>query len=76
MHTEIVAYFHKLLGTFGWNEEKQWPVTIGIHKKGGMDDEEFLNYFKDSLVLLYPDIKDEYGKCVMLKVESGPGRLN
>ena len=22
MHTEIVAYFHKLLGTFGWNEEK------------------------------------------------------
>ena len=73
---EKVSYFYKVLGNFVWNEEKQWPFTIGTNKKGGMDDEEFLNYFKDSLVLLYPDIKDEYGKCVMPKVESGPGRLN
>ena len=34
MHMETVAYFHKLLGTFGWNEEKQWLVTTGMNKKG------------------------------------------
>ena len=75
-HMETVAYFHKVLGNFGWNEEKKWPVTICMKKKGGTDDEEFLKYFKNSLVLLYPDVKDESGNRVMLKVDSGPGHLN
>ena len=76
MCMETVAYFHKVLVNFGWKEEKQWPVTIGMNKKGGMDDDEFLNYFNNSLVPLYPYVKDESRKRVMLKVYSGPGRLN
>ena len=38
MRMETVAYFHKVLGIFGWNEEKQCSVTIGMNKKYGMDD--------------------------------------
>ena len=41
-----------------------------------MDDQEFLKYFKNSRVPSYPDVKDEAGKCVILKVDSGPWRLN
>ena len=41
-----------------------------------MDYEEFLKYFKNSLVSLYPDVKDESGKSFMLKVDSGPRSLN
>ena len=47
-----------------------------MNNKGGMDYEEFLKYFNNSLVLLYPDVKDEAGKSVMLKVDSGPRSLN
>ena len=36
---EKVSYFHKVIKTFVWNEEKQWPVTIGMNEKGGMDDD-------------------------------------
>ena len=35
-----------------------------MNDKGGMDYEEFLKYFKNSLVPLYPDLKDEDLKCV------------
>ena len=41
-----------------------------------MDDKEFKNYVINSIMLLYPDARDEPGKLVMLKVDSGPGRLN
>ena len=28
-------------------KKKQLPTTIGMNKKGGMDDEEFLKYFNN-----------------------------
>ena len=65
-----------MLGVFGWNEEKKWTVAIGMHEKGGIYDGEFLKYFNNSLILLYPDVKYEDVKCVILKVDSGTGRLN
>ena len=76
MCLEKVANFHNVLGNLGWNEEKQWPITIGMNEKGGMDDEEFLKYFKNFLVPFYLDVKDEYVKRVMLKVDSGSMCLN
>jgi hypothetical protein len=33
-------------------------------------------YLKNSILPLYPDIQDFPGKRVVLKVDSGPGRLN
>ena len=44
--------------------------------KGGMDEAEFEKYLTNSIFPLYPDVKDVMGKRVMLKVDSGPGRLN
>ena len=41
-----------------------------------MDDEQFLKYFKNLLLPLYPDVKGESGKHVMLKVDSGTRHLN
>ena len=47
-----------------------------MNEKGCMDYVDFLKYFKNSFSPLYPNIKYEDGKHVMLKVDSGPGRLN
>jgi hypothetical protein len=39
------AFFSKIKGTFGTNCEKEWPVTLGMCLKGGMDEREFRSYF-------------------------------
>ena len=51
-----------------------WSCTIGLNKKGGMNDEEFDKYIDNSIVLLYPDLEDTQGKGVLLKVDSCTGR--
>ena len=35
------AFFPKIKGTFGTNCEREWPVTLGMNLKGGMDEREF-----------------------------------
>ena len=47
-----------------------------MNEKGGMDDEEFMSYFMNSIVPLYLDAEDVDGKHVMVKIDSGTGRLN
>jgi hypothetical protein len=59
---------------FGCEEERTWPATIGMNKKGGMTDNEFEEYIKNSICPLYPDMEDTPGKWVLLKVDSSPGR--
>ena len=66
----------QIRGKFGNDEEKLWPVTFGMNPKGGMDEAEFEKYLSNSIFPLYPDVKDVMGKRVMLKVDSGAGRLN
>ena len=61
-------------GRFGCAEERIWPCTIGMNEKGGMTDDEFEIYIDNSIIPLYPDLKDMPGKHVLLKVDSGPGR--
>ena len=51
-------------------------ISIGLNEKGGMDDDEFEKYLKNSIIPLYPDALDVPGKRVMIKVDSGPGRMN
>jgi hypothetical protein len=41
-----------------------------------MDNKEFTKYMQGSIVPLFPDAVDEPGHCVLLKVDSGPGRMN
>jgi hypothetical protein len=47
-----------------------------MNKKGGMDNEEFAKYMQDSIATLFPDALDQPGRRVLLKVASGPGRMN
>ncbi len=61
---------------FGGSEEKNLPITFGVHAKDGMDDEEFGKYLPKVLVPLFSDSGDVPGKIVIIKVESGPGCLN
>jgi len=51
-------------------------VTIGLNKKGGMDMEEFAKYLRNSIMPLYLNAAPEFRKWVILKCDSGPGRLN
>lgn len=72
---EAIKYMPKVLGKFGCDEVREWSVTLGLNEKGGMDDAEFFEYFKNNIVALYPDAKDKPGRRVMPKVDNGPGRL-
>jgi hypothetical protein len=65
-----------VIGKFGCAEEHTWPVLFGQNKKGGMDSEEFVKYLFGSIVILSPHAKDKPGHHVLLKVDSGPGRMN
>ena len=75
VNIRMSAFFPKIKGTFGTNCEKEWPVTLGMNLKGGMDEREFRSYFLNSIVPLFPDAQDVRGKRVIMKVDSGPGRM-
>ena len=51
-------------------------VSVGLNEKGGMDEAEFKKYFRNCILHLFPDALDLPGFRVMVKVDSGPGRLN
>ena len=72
---EMFKYVPKVRGKFGCSKIRQWSVTIGLNEKGGMSDPEFFDYFRTNIVLLFPDARDTPGKRVLVKVDSGPGRL-
>ena len=76
LRSELVRYMPDTWGKFGCTERRSWPTTYGMNTKGGMDEGEFEKYLLGSLFALYPDVKDVDGKRVMIKVDSGPGRLN
>jgi hypothetical protein len=61
-------------GRFGCEEVREWPGTIGMNKKGGINDNEFNKYIDNSIVLLFPNLKDVPDKRMLLKVDSSPGR--
>lgn len=73
---DCVAFMLGTKGKFGGDEEKVWPATYGLNEKGGMDTEEFEKYIKNSIIPLFPNARDEPGKRVLLKCDSGPGRMN
>eukprot|EP00804_Cyclotella_cryptica_P026844 CCRYP_018620-RA/>CCRYP_018620-RA protein AED:0.44 eAED:0.72 QI:0/0/0/1/0/0/2/0/64 len=60
-----MAFFPKIKGQFGTSDLKEWPVTIGMNEKGWMDIQ----------FPLFPNSNDVNGKRVMVKVDSGHGRL-
>ena len=73
---EIIRYMLDVWGTFGHESEQSFPISLGLNHKGGMDDEEFFEYLKKSIMKLFPDAAPVRGRWVVIKCDSGPGRLN
>ena len=65
-----------VVGKFGFDEPRVLPMTFGLNSKGGMNSLELDKYIKKAILPLYPDVADVAGKRVLLKVDSGPGRMN
>jgi hypothetical protein len=65
-----------VLGRFGFEEQQSFPCTFGMNDKGGMNSVKLEKYMKGSILPLYPDVQDIPGKRVIVKVDSGPGRMN
>ena len=64
------------MGKWGFEEMTPRGVTFACNKKGGMDAEELHKYLVQAIIPLYPDAADLPGKRVIIKIDSGPGRMN
>ena len=60
------------------HEEVQFfPILLGLNnKQGGVDDDNFFEYLQKSIMKLCPDGAPVKGELVVIKCDSGPGRLN
>jgi hypothetical protein len=76
LDVDVAEHVPQVPGKFGCAEERTRPVSFGQNEKGGMDEEEFAKYLFNSIVPLFPHAKDKPGHHVLLKVDSGPGRMN
>ena len=65
-----------VVAQFGFPMRVSLPCTFGMNEKAGMNAVELHKYIERSIVKLYPDMEDVAGKRVILKVDSGPGRMN
>jgi hypothetical protein len=75
LRNEVFKYCPQVIGRFGMDSKRGWDVTYGSNTKGGMDDLKFKKYVRESLLQLYPHTRDRPGKRLLLKCDSGPGRL-
>lgn len=62
------------MGVYGENKLVENGISVYCNATAGMDAAEFKKYLTDSIVPLYPNASDVYGKRVLLIVDSGPGR--
>ena len=73
---ECIRYMLNVQAAFDHEEVQSFPILLGLNNKGGMDDVEFFEYLQKSIMKLYPDATPMKGKRVVIKCDSGPGRLN
>lgn len=76
IRVEVAKYTLDVRGQFGLPEMTVKPAMFGLNEKGGMDDIEFEEHLMNSIVSLWPNSKPVRGHWVIIKVDSGPGRLN
>ncbi len=62
--------------TFRHDDKQSFSVSVGLNRKGGMDDDDFFEYIKKSIMRMYPNTAHVKGRWVCIKCDSGPGRLN
>ena len=76
IRTEVAEYCLFVRGKWGLDRLCSKTPTFGLNEKGGMNDKEFEDYLVESLTVLFPNAKPLSGQWVIIKVDSGPGRLN
>ena len=73
---DVAEHIQRVHEKFGCKEEKLWPITFVTNKEGKMDIKEFLKDMQGAITPLFPDALDKPGRHVLLKVNSGPGRMH
>ena len=63
-------------GVWGHERMAKFQPTVGANKKGGMTVEALFECFKKNIVALHPDAQGTPTKRVIVKIDSGPGRMN
>ena len=64
-------------GKFGYDAYKESiPFTFGVNEISGMDSIEFRKYLFANIEPLYPDSEGAPGKCIIIKCDCGPRRLD
>jgi hypothetical protein len=76
IRNECIRYMKNVRGEFGLGEVASKPISYGMNECGGMDTEEFAKYIRNAIMPLYPIASPKKGKWVLIKCDSGPGRLN
>jgi len=73
---EFIARCKDVWGVFGHKKRTLLSCTFGLNEKASMNSVELDKYFKCAMLPLYPDIEDIPLKRVIVKLDSGPGRMN
>ncbi len=76
IRNECIRYMKNVRGEFGLGEVASKPISYGMNECGGMDTEEFAKYIRNAIMPLYPNASPKKGKWVLIKCDSGPGRIN
>ena len=71
----LFRHVPRVIGKFGHDDVKEFDITFGLNTMGGMDDDEFQQYIVNSILPLYPNTREKPRHCLLLKCNSGPGRL-
>jgi hypothetical protein len=61
---------------FGHEASQSFPSTVTVNPKGGTDSRVLAQLLSSYVERLYPDARDQVGRCVLLKIDGGPGRLD
>ena len=82
IRVRLLKHMKHVRGQFGHpevedqNDMKTFPVFLSWSKDASVTDEIFIEYVLHLKQFLYPDACDEPGKRVLMKADSGPGRMN
>lgn len=69
-------YLQYVCGQYGHQQRARFLPTVAMNEKGGMNADALFSYFKENLALLFPNASDTPGHRVVVKIDSGPGRMN
>ena len=75
LHASLMESLKQVQGRFGFPVSRWFDTGFGMNPKGGMDKEGFYKYITEFVLRLYPDAEDSPGKRVLIKIDSGPGRM-